>query len=82
MGLEKRKKGTHLTKEERRIIAVLHEEGKSPYAIGKLTGRASNTIRNELKRGTTTIILGYYEKEKYFPDTGPVSYTHLTLPTT
>lgn len=42
--------------------------------IGKLTGRASNTIRNELKRGTTTIILGYYEKEKYFPDTGQAIY--------
>lgn len=49
MGAEKSKKGSHLTKEERRIIAVLHEEGRSPYEIGKLTGRASNTIRNELK---------------------------------
>lgn len=74
MGAEKSKKGSHLTKEERRIIAVLHEEGRSPYEIGKLTGRASNTIRNELKRGTTTIILGYYEKEKYFPDTGQAIY--------
>ena len=53
MGAEKSKKGSHLTKEERRIIAVLHEEGRSPYEIGKLTGRASNTIRNELKRGTS-----------------------------
>lgn len=72
--MEKARKGSHLTKEERRVIAALHEEGKSPYAIGKLTGRASNTIRNELKRGTTTIILGYYEKEKYFPDTGQAIY--------
>lgn len=74
MPMEKARKGSHLTKEERRVIAALHEEGKSPYAIGKLTGRASNTIRNELKRGTTTIILGYYEKEKYFPDTGQAIY--------
>ena len=47
--MEKARKGSHLTKEERRVIAALHEEGKSPYAIGKLTGRASNTIRNEPK---------------------------------
>ena len=72
MGAEKSKKGSHLTKEERRIIAVLHEEGRSPYEIGKLTGRASNTIRNELKRGTTTIILGYYEKEKSCTDSGDI----------
>ena len=42
--MEKARKGSHLTKEERRVIAALHEEGKSPYAIGKLTGRASNTV--------------------------------------
>lgn len=68
------KKGSHLTFEERRKIAVLHAEGMSPYKIGKLLGRASNTIRNELKRGTTTVIVSYFEKERYFPDTGQAVY--------
>lgn len=68
------KKGSHLTMEERRYIATMHDEGVSPYKIGKILGRASNTIRNELKRGTTTIITGYLDKEKYFPDTGQAIY--------
>lgn len=68
------KKGSHLTFEERQSVAVLHDEGLTPYKIGKILGRASNTIRNELKRGTITIIAGYYEKEKYFPDTGQAVY--------
>ena len=68
------KKGSHLNIEERRMIAILTAEGKSPYAIAKLLGRASNTIRNELKRGTTNIIRGYFEYEGYFPDTGQAVY--------
>ena len=68
------KKGSHLNIEERRMIAILTAEGKSPYAIAKLLGRASNTIRNELKRGTTNIIRGYFEYEGYFPDTGQTVY--------
>ena len=68
------KKGSLLNIEERRMIAILTAEGKSPYAIAKLLGRASNTIRNELKRGTTNIIRGYFEYEGYFPDTGQAVY--------
>ena len=68
------RKGSHLTFEERRSIAAMHSEGMSPYKIGKLLGRASNTIRNELKRGTTKVIKGYFEKETYFPDTGEAVY--------
>ncbi len=45
------RKGSHLTFEERRSIAAMHSEGMSPYKIGKLLGRASNTIRNELREG-------------------------------
>lgn len=52
----------------------MNDEGASPYKIGKVLGRASNTIRNELKRGTTKVIIGYFEKEKYFPDTGQARY--------
>ena len=65
MGKVSTKKNSHLTYEERRSIAMLNDEGLSPYKIGKILGRASNTIRNELKRGTTTVIVGYFEKEKY-----------------
>lgn len=74
VGMEHTKKGSHLSLEERKNIAALHDEGLSPYKIGKILGRASNTIRNELRRGTTKLIIGYYEKEKYFPDTGQSVY--------
>ena len=74
MGKVSTKKNSHLTYEERRSIAMLNDEGLSPYKIGKILGRASNTIRNELKRGTTTVIVGYFEKEKYFSDTGQAVY--------
>lgn len=67
-------KGTHLTEAERRQIAVLLGEGLSAYRIGKILGRASNTIRNEIRRGTTTVIVNYFEKEKYFSDTGQAVY--------
>ena len=67
-------KGSHLTIEERRQIAVLVGEGWSSYKIAKELGRASNTIRNEIRRGTTKVIINYYEKEKYFPDTGQAVY--------
>ena len=74
MGNVSTKKNSHLTYEERRSIAMLNDEGLSPYKIGKILGQASNTIRNELKRGTTTVIVGYFEKEKYFSDTGQAVY--------
>ena len=67
---EKARKGSHLTEDERNRIAMLLNEGWSPYKIGKELGRAANTIRNEIKRGTTTIFFKYFEKTGYFPDTG------------
>lgn len=72
--METRKKGSHLNIEERRQIAILDKEGWSPYAIGKKLKRASNTIRNELKRGTVKQMVGYQELEIYFPDTGEIVY--------
>ena len=59
--METRKKGSHLNIEERRQIAILDKEGWSPYKIGKKLKRASNTIRNELKRGTVKQVVGYQE---------------------
>ncbi|WP_270458485.1 IS30 family transposase [Faecalimonas umbilicata] len=68
-------KGKHLTLEERKSIAALDAQGRSPYAIGKIMNRASNTIRNELRRGTVKqIIKEYQEIEMYFPDTGEKNY--------
>ena len=72
--METRKKGSHLNIEERRQIAILDKEGWSPYAIGKKLKRASNTIRNELKRGWVKQMVGYQELEIYFPDTGEIVY--------
>ena len=64
-------KGKHLTLEERKSIAALHGQGKSPYKIGKILCRASNTIRNELRRGTVSQVVNeYHEINMYFPDTG------------
>ncbi|SJZ34658.1 helix-turn-helix domain-containing protein, partial [Selenihalanaerobacter shriftii] len=52
----KSRKNKHLNAYERGQIALLHSEGMSAYAIAKRLGRASNTIRNELKRGTVSQI--------------------------
>ncbi|SKA04350.1 helix-turn-helix domain-containing protein, partial [Selenihalanaerobacter shriftii] len=54
----KSRKNKHLNAYERGQIALLHSEGMSAYAIAKRLGRASNTIRNELKRGTVSQIKG------------------------
>lgn len=68
------RKGKHLSEAERGKIAILHAQGYTPYKIGKIMGRASNTIRNELKRGTTTVIKGYFEKTVYLPECGQAVY--------
>lgn len=68
------RKGKHLSEAERGKIAVLDAQGYTPYKIGKIMGRASNTIRNELKRGTTTVIKGYFEKTVYLPECGQGVY--------
>ncbi len=73
---ENQNKHKHLTDFERGMIKVLHEQGYSPYAIGKELGRASNTIRNELKRG----IVHQYDSRRnkdlyiYFPEAGYARY--------
>lgn len=74
--VDKGRKGKHLNIEERRQIAALYKEGYTPYKIGKILGRSEGTIRNELRRGTVTILVanGAFEKEQYFPDTGQLKY--------
>lgn len=50
------RKNKHLNDFERGQIQFLSNKGYSAYKIGKALNRASNTIRNELKRGTVTQI--------------------------
>lgn len=68
------RKDKHLTVFERGQIQLLNAEGLTPYAIGKRLGRASNTIRNELKRGTVPQIKGNKAVSIYYPDTGQAVY--------
>lgn len=68
------RKNKHLNEFERGQIAALYNEGFSAYAIGKRLKRASNTIRNELKRGTVIQIKKDKEVEVYYPDTGQMIY--------
>lgn len=68
------RKNKHLTVYERGQIQFLHNEGLTPYAIGKLLDRAPNTIRNELQRGLTTQIKANKKIEVYLPETGQMSY--------
>ena len=70
------RKNKHLNDFERGQIQLLHNKGYSAYKIAKELNRASNTIRNELKRGTVTQIKGAYEVEIYYPDTGKLVYEH------
>jgi len=68
------RKNKHLNAYERGQIALLHSEGMSAYAIAKRLNRVSNTIRNELKRGTVSQIKANKTVEIYFPDTGQRVY--------
>lgn len=54
----KREKGKHLTYEDRVIIQTRLKDRWSPYRIAKELGCASNTVRNEIKRGTVTLYNG------------------------
>lgn len=46
----------------------------SAYAIAKRLGRASNIIRNELKRGTVSQIKANKTVDIYYPDVGQRVY--------
>lgn len=68
------RKNKHLSQFERGKIQLLLAEGLSPYAISKKLGRASNTIRNEIRRGTVPQVKGSKTVCEYFPDTGQLVY--------
>ncbi|RLK62467.1 IS30 family transposase [Atopobacter sp. AH10] len=68
------RKNKHLSDFERGQIELLHNKGYSAYKIAKELGRASNTIRNELKRGTVSQIKNEKIVQVYYPDTGKAVY--------
>jgi len=68
------RKNKHLNVFERGQIQLLNDEGLTPYAIGKRLGRASNTIRNELARGSVEQIKANKAINVYYPDVGQATY--------
>ncbi len=68
------RKNKHLNAYERGQIQLLLEDGLTVYAIAKRLGRAYNTIRAELKRGTVTQIKGKKKVQVYYPDTAQIRY--------
>ena len=71
----KQYKYKHLSLIERAKIELLIKQGHSAYAIAKILGRAANTIRNEIKRGTVQQIKQYDKKVMlYFADSGQLRY--------
>ena len=53
-----RPRGKHLTFEERVIIQTRLKDGWKPPAIAREIGCSSNTVRNEIKRGTVALYNG------------------------
>ena len=68
------RKNKHLSDFERGQIELLYNKGYSPYRIAKELGRAANTIRNELERGTVSQIKNEKMVQIYYPDTGKNVY--------
>ena len=68
------RKNKHLNVFERGQIQLLLEDGLSAYAISKRLGRAYNTIRNEIRRGTVSQIKGKKKVDIYYPDTAQIRY--------
>lgn len=68
------RKHKHLNFEERMTIQLRLKDGYSPYKIAKELGRASNTIRNEIARGTVTQIIQGRKVEIYLADAGENVY--------
>jgi len=62
------RKNKHLNAYERGQIQLLLEYGLSVYGIAHRLGRAYNTIRSEIGRGTITQIKGKKKVEIYYPD--------------
>ena len=57
-------KGKHLTYDERMIIQIRRKDGWSPNRIAAEISCASNTVRNELKRGMVYLYNGHAQRYK------------------
>ena len=66
------RKGQHLLNEERYDIQVRLKDGWSIYRIAKHLGRAYNTIKDEIERGTVTLYNG--KVKRYKADQGKSVY--------
>ena len=58
------RKGQHLLAEERHEIEVRLKDGWSVYQIAKHLGRAYNTVKNEIARGTVYLYHGKVTRYK------------------
>ena len=58
------RKGQHLLAEERHEIEVRLKDGWSVYQIAKHLGRAYNTVKNEISRGTVYLYHGKVTRYK------------------
>ena len=58
------KKGKHLSYDERMFIQIRVKDGWSANKIAKELGCASNTVRNELRRGTVSLYNGNVQRYK------------------
>ncbi len=67
-----RRKGQHLMAEERHEIEVRLRDGWTPYKIAKQLGRAYNTIKNEIERGTVMLYNG--KVSRYKAQAGEAAY--------
>ncbi len=68
------RKQKHLNFEERMTIQLRLKEDYSPYKIALELGCASNTIRNEIKRGTVAQIIQSQTMIVYLADAGEKNY--------
>lgn len=68
------RKNKHLNLKERVKIELMLEEGKSAYAIAKVLKRSTNTILNEIRRGSVEQIKAGKKVQVYLADTGQARY--------
>ena len=61
---QRRRKGQHLTFEERVVIQTRLKDGWSPNKIAAEICCAPNTVRNEIKRGTVDLYCGHVQRYK------------------
>lgn len=69
---EERKRGKHLTYEDRVLISLRLGDGWSVIKIAKELNCAPNTVRNEIKRGTISLYNG--SVKRYKPKVGQALY--------